>query len=206
MNQTDPNIDAYIAGAAGFARPVMNKLRKLLHDNCPDIAETTKWGFPHFEYRGKILFSMAAFKAHCACGFRLAPIMKDPEGLFQTEEKTAMGHLGRITSLNDLPSDKILIVYLKEAMLLTEQGASLPKKIAVRIQQDARSEDFERALHKNKTALVQFRSFPPSKQKDYIQWITEAKQTVTREKRIQTAIEWISEGKGRNWKYEATKK
>ena len=60
---------------------------------------------------------------------------------------------------------------------------------------------FATALKKNRKAQANFDAFPPSHKREYIEWITDAKQEATRERRIDTAVEWIAEGKQRNWKY-----
>ena len=69
MPKTDPRVNAYIAKAQPFAKPILIRFRKAVHAGCPDVTETMKWSFPHFDYKG-VLCSTAAFKAHCACGLR----------------------------------------------------------------------------------------------------------------------------------------
>jgi uncharacterized protein YdeI (YjbR/CyaY-like superfamily) len=204
MATKDPRIDAYIDRSADFAKPILDHLRALVHKACPDVVETIKWSFPNFDYKGSILCSMASFKQHCAFGFWLGAVMKDSEGIFiKGEDKSAMGQLGQIKSLKDLPSEKVLIAYLKEAASLIDQGVKLPKKEkATNASAIEVPGYFSAYLKKNKAALEQFNKFPPSHRKEYIQWITEAKTEATREKRMATAIEWIAEGKSRNWKYE----
>ena len=128
MTNTDRRIDAYIAKAGDFARPVLEHLRKLVHKACPVVEETIKWGFPHFDYKGNMLCSMAAFKQHCAFGFWKASLLKDPAGVLQRGEESSAGSLGRITSLKDLPADKILLAYIKEAVTLNDQGVKLPPR------------------------------------------------------------------------------
>lgn len=203
MISIDSRVDAYIEKAAPFAQDILSHLRQLVHDHCPDVKETLKWGCPHFEYNGKILFSMAAFKQYCACGFRLATVMNDPHGLFQLEDRTAMGHLGRITAVKDLPSDKIFAWYIKEAVKLTDMGAK-PAKAEKQVVAPPEEvpDDFRTALKKNKKALAVFEKFAPSHRKEYLDWITEAKREETRNKRIAQAIEWMSEGKNRHWRYQ----
>src|SRR5205085_5821992 len=115
-------IDAYIAKSADFAKPVLNHIRKLVHEACPDVEEKMKWSFPHFDYKGEMMCSMAAFKQHCAFGFWKAALMKDPKLVENAKTEEAMGHMGRITSLKDLPPDKKLTGYIKEAMKLNELG------------------------------------------------------------------------------------
>lgn len=202
MGKKNQKVDAYIAKSADFAKPILNHIRELVHKACPDVEEVIKWSFPHFDYKG-IMFSMAAFKQHCACNFWKAKIMKDPHKILSTEERTAMGNFGQIKSLKDLPSDKIFIGYIKEAVKLNEDGIALPPKKIDKDKKELTVPDFfTKALKKNKTAFKNFEEFSYSKKKDYVSWLNEAKSEETRKKRMETAVEWISEGKSRNWKYE----
>jgi len=203
MPAKDPRVDAYIVKSAEFARPILEHFRALIHKTCPDVRETMKWSFPHFEYKG-VLCSMAAFKQHCAFGFWKGAIMKDPHGYFNPPENKAMGHLGRITSLSDLPPDKHLIAYIKEAIELNERGVPLPslRKNGEKNKKELKVPGYiTKALKKNKKALETFEGFSYNHKKEYVEWITEAKTEETRNKRIATMLEWLAEGKPRNWKY-----
>jgi uncharacterized protein YdeI (YjbR/CyaY-like superfamily) len=201
MSNRLPEVDAYIAQAAPFARPILERLRALFHKACPLVQETIKWSFPHFEYHG-VLGSMAAFKQHVSFGFWKGKLISDSQGLFRGIGKTTMNAL-RLETLADLPSDKVLLAYIKEAARLNEEGVRLPpaKKKATKKKPLAVPDYFLAALRKNQKALATFESFSPSHKREYVEWITEAKQEATREKRLATAIEWLSEGKPRNWKY-----
>jgi len=207
MASTDRRIDGYIVRSADFAIPILQHLRAVVHEACPDVQETMKWSFPHFQYKKTILCSMASFKQHCAFGFWLGSQMKDPEGILEKGERSSMGHLGRITSLKDIPSKKILIKYLKEAMVLIDKGAKLEKKTAAPAKKALVVPSyFLSALKKNKNAYLTFMNFSYSHRKEYVQWITEAKTLETRNKRMNVAIAWLEEGKSRNWKYEKPSK
>jgi len=200
MVKKDNRVDLYIAKAKPFAQPILNHLRALVHQACPDVEESIKWSFPNFEYKG-IFCSMAAFKEHCSFGFWKASLMKDAEKL-KDNQQSAMGHAGKIKSLKDLPSDKIVMGWIKEAAKLNEDGIKLPPRKKTEFKDLDVPDYFLKAVSKNKKALVIFEKFPPSHKKEYVQWITEAKTEDTRNRRRNTAIEWIAEGKGRNWKYE----
>ncbi|HVV05741.1 MAG TPA: YdeI/OmpD-associated family protein [Puia sp.] len=202
MATIDPRIDAYIQKSADFARPILEHIRKLVHKAYPNVEETVKWGMPFFMNNGAILCNMAAFKEHCAFGFWNAPLLKDPEGILHVKEKNAMGHLDRITSKKDLPADKILIAYIQESAALNEAGIKkvVPKKAPKK--ELPVPEELAAALKKNKKAQATFEGFSPSHRREYIEWITEAKTDATREKRIATTVEWLTEGKSRMWKYE----
>jgi uncharacterized protein YdeI (YjbR/CyaY-like superfamily) len=202
MVKKDPRIDAYIKKSAPFAQPILTHLRQLVHKTCPDAEETIKWGFPHFDYKG-ILCSMAAFKQHCSFGFWKASLMKNAEGKIAVAEKHSMGHLGKLTSIKDLPSDKIMVSYIREAMMLNETETKLPAKSKAPAKKTVLKTPaiLQTALDKNKKAKTIFDAFSPSQQKEYIVWITEAKTEATKLRRLEQAIEWMEEGKVRMWKY-----
>lgn len=203
MAAIDPRIDEYISKAADFAKPILSHLRDVIHTACPNVEETMKWSFPHFQYAGSILCSMAAFKQHCAFGFWLGSKMKDPDKILAAvAERTAMGHFGQIKSLGDLPSDEVLIKYIREAMVLNEEGVKIAKKVKPAVGKEIEVPSyFLDALKQSPAALSAFQKFSPSHKKEYLEWITEAKTEATRDKRMATAIEWIGEGKSRHWKY-----
>ena len=196
----DPRIDAYVAKAAGFAQPILKRLRALVHAACPEAEETIKWGMPSFTLKGKILCGMAAFKAHATFGFW----HRGMEKLLAKEfGKTydAMGHMGRITSLADLPNDSDLQRYLRRAAELIKSGMPARPKRKPKPELPV-PQDLATALKKNKTAAAAWEKFAPSHRREYIEWITEAKRAETRATRLATTLEWLTAGKRRNWKYE----
>ena len=134
MSEMDSRVDAYIEKAAPFAKPILLKLRKLIFQACPEVKETIKWSFPNYEVHGAMLCNMAAFKEHCSFGFWKASLLKDPDGILHLAEKNSMGHLDRLRSLKDLPADKILISYLKEAALLNKNKVKVvrPKTVSTK--------------------------------------------------------------------------
>ena len=197
----DRRIDAYIAAAQPFARPILDHLRRVVHTACPDAEETIKWRFPHFMVGGAILCSMAAFREHCAFTFWKAALMKDAALMANARSERAMGHLGRITSLQDLPSDRKLTAYLREAAALNLRGITPVKKKPARKGPPVIPVYLRTALSRSAAAKKVFHSFTDAQKREYVEWLTEAKTETTREKRLKTAVEWISEGKVRNWKY-----
>jgi uncharacterized protein YdeI (YjbR/CyaY-like superfamily) len=197
----DPRIDAKIAASPEFARPILTHLRKLAHKACPDAEETIKWGMPHFTYKGAILFGMGSFKAHIAMGFWLGSLIVGDKA---SEE--AMGQFGRVTSMKDLPSDKVIAGFIKKAMALIDQGVKNPMRS---VQKRSKPKPPPRvpaflaaAFRGDAAAQAGFKGLPPGKQREYVEWLAEAKTEATREKRLAQALEWMAEGKGRNWKYE----
>ncbi len=202
MPSTNSRIDAYIEKSADFAKPILKHLRKLVHKACPEVEEAIKWSMPFFDYKGP-LCNMASFKQHCTFGFWKTALMADPGGILSDKKDDAMGCLGRITCMEDLPADAIIIGFIKEAKRLNDENVKLPPRPKITTQTELEiPADMVAALAINKKAKEQFYNFTPGKKKEYIVWITEAKTEATRLSRMATAIEWISEGKARNWKYE----
>jgi uncharacterized protein YdeI (YjbR/CyaY-like superfamily) len=198
--KANPAVDAYIREAAPFARPILKKVRALFHKACPDIEETMKWSFPHFEYRG-VVGSMAAFKRHAVFGFWKASLLPDPHGLLSVDGKTEMCR-ARFTDVSELPPDRVLLTYIRAAVALNEQGVRVKRPKREKRPEAEVPADLRAALKKNKKALATFEGFSPSHRREYLEWITEAKQEATRQKRIAQAIEWMAEGKSRHWKYQ----
>jgi len=205
MGTKDPRVDAYIAKSADFAKPILTRLRSLIHGTCPSVEETMKWSFPHFMYKSpieknaRVLCSMASFKQHCAFGFWYGD-----GGTRSGDTKTSegMGQYGKITSLADLPSDKSLVKQIKDAVKLHDLGIKPAPRPRSAVKRELVVPDYlTAALKKNKKALATFDQFNYSNKKEYVEWITEAKTEETRKTRLQTAVEWMSEGKARNWKY-----
>jgi uncharacterized protein YdeI (YjbR/CyaY-like superfamily) len=200
----NPKVDAYIAKAQPFAQPILSHVRELAHKACPDVEEEMKWSMPFFTLRGVILGHMAAFKQHCAVGF-WGPEMKailNEDGVLS---ETGMGVLGKIASLKDLPSDKKLLTYYRQAAGFVATGQRT--KSLVRPPKSKKPpleapKELAAALKKNKIAAKVYAGFSPSCQREYNEWIGEAKRSETRDKRVATAIEWMAEGKQRHWKYQ----
>jgi uncharacterized protein YdeI (YjbR/CyaY-like superfamily) len=188
----DPRIDALIAKAAPFAQPILTHLRALTHKALPDAEETIKWGMPHFTLGGKNIAGMAAFKAHAA-------FMIHGDG----RQGEAMGQYGKLTSLADLPDDAALTAKLHDARDRLTSGVKVPKAKPAAKAEIPMPDDFAEALAQNGQASVHFDGFAPSQRREYLEWITEAKRDETRAKRLVQAVEWIAEGKKRNWKYES---
>lgn len=199
MTPPDPRIDAYIAKSAEFARPILSHLRAVVHAACPEAEETLKWGAPSFTYRGKILCGMAAFKQHAAFGFWQGAQVT---GNGTEEGGEGMGQVGRLTRLSDLPGKRELAGYLRQAMALIDSGAKrVPTRAAAPRASLEVPDDLAAALRKNAKARATFDGFAPGYRRDYIEWITEAKREDTRQRRLEQTVEWLSEGKSRNWKY-----
>jgi uncharacterized protein YdeI (YjbR/CyaY-like superfamily) len=203
----NPQVDAYIAKSQPFAQPILEHIRQLVHKACPGVVETIKWSRPFFEYKGAILGNMSAFKEHCSFGFwgeEIAAVLRK-EKLLQPD---AMGSLGRITRVEDLPSSKQMLTLLRQAVGFIDRGeytspiAARQKVVKAPATPVEASPEFAKALKANRNASAAYAKFSPSCKREYVEWIADAKREETRDKRIATAIEWISEGKQRNWKYQ----
>jgi uncharacterized protein YdeI (YjbR/CyaY-like superfamily) len=207
MAEHEARIDGYIAKSAEFARPILQHVRDLVHKGCPEVQEEIKWGRPFFVHRGVILCNIAAFKEHCSLGFWGAEMGKvlRANGLV---EDGAMGTFGRITTLKDLPLDRKLLAYIRQAAGFVEEGkGETVMAVSRRVVKAPKPAigappEFMTALNKSKAAKKVFEEFSPSCKREYVEWIVEAKRPETRERRIAQAVEWISEGKQRNWKYQ----
>ncbi|MFN0137235.1 MAG: YdeI/OmpD-associated family protein [Phycisphaerae bacterium] len=225
----DPRVDAYIAKSAAFARPILVYLRELVHEACPSVQENIKWGMPSFEYNG-MLCSMAAFKQHVSFGFWKHELVVGPQGAAANTKRVnkagaakkasssaaktdapavskgksgnGMGEFGKVAQIADLPPRKKLIEYVRRAVRLNDEGVKAPRVVKKARPPAKVPDDLAAALRRNKTAATNFAAMSPSHQREYIEWIVEAKRPETREKRLATTIEWVGEGKARNWKYE----
>ena len=201
MGKKDPRIDAYIAKSAAFAKPILKRLRKVVHAGCPEVEETLKWNMPAFMYKGP-LAGMAAFKQHCTFGFwKHALLAREGNGAFKGAAQ-AMGQFGRITSLSDLPGEKALLRLVEKAAALNEQGVKLPPRPKPKPNRKLSAPaDLMRALRKNPKALEAFEGFSYSHRKEYVEWVVVAKTDETRARRLATAVDWMAQGKSRHWKY-----
>jgi uncharacterized protein YdeI (YjbR/CyaY-like superfamily) len=196
----DDRVDAYIQRAAPFAQPILTHIRKMVHAACPDAIETVKWQHPQFEYKGPMM-GMAAFKQYCVLGFWKSKLLV-AQGLPVPDGENPMGYNDRLTSVRDLPSDRDLTKIIKAAMALNDAGIKVPRPKTAPKPPVKPPAYFLAALKKSKKAHAAWAAFSPSHQREYVEWVTEAKTDETRERRLTQAVEWMAEGKSRNWKYE----
>jgi uncharacterized protein YdeI (YjbR/CyaY-like superfamily) len=194
---TDPRVDEYIAKSAPFARPILRKIRAVIHAGCPAVEETMKWSFPHFMHHG-ILCSMASFKSHCAFGFSKEQLMTGTLG----RDGAVTPQFGRVTSVKDLPSRAAFLRLVREAARLNEDGVKPAARTAPDRTRSVRAPaDLLAALKNNAQARAAYDEMSPSHKREYIEWITEAKRDETRKRRVAAAVEWMAEGGIRDWRY-----
>jgi uncharacterized protein YdeI (YjbR/CyaY-like superfamily) len=201
MGTRDPRIDAYIAKQQDFAQPILLHIREVVHAACPDVEETLKWSSPHFDYNGSMMCAMAAFKEHAIFGFWKGKLMK---GVSPNRNNggEAMGNYGRLTLVKDLPSKKELTALIREAMRLNDEGIVVPRTKPASKPEAKVPAELAGALKKHQAASAAFKAFSPSQRREYVEWIDDAKRDETKARRVAQAVEWIAEGKGRNWKYQ----
>jgi uncharacterized protein YdeI (YjbR/CyaY-like superfamily) len=197
MGTKDARVDAYIKKAPDFAKPILTHLREVVHSACPDVVETMKWSVPFFDYKGPFC-NMASFKEHCAFGFWKSALVL---GKTETGTTSSAGSFGRITKVSDLPSKQQLTKYVKLAMKLNDEGVKVATRKAAPKKELPVPPDLAAALQKNKKAMDHFNAFSPSQQREYIEWIVEAKGDETRQRRLETTVAQSAEGKSRHWKY-----
>ena len=195
----EPRIDAYIAKAAPFAAPILTHLLGVVHAACPQVEETIRWGMPSFTYNGSILCQMAAFKAHASFGFWQR---EQATGEAPAKDKEAMGQFGRLISIADLPAEAELKAMITRAMAVIDSGVKAPRPIKHPKPPVTLPDDLAAALAAMPAAQATYDGFPEGQKREYVEWITDAKRAETRASRIADAVEWMAEGKRRNWKYE----
>jgi len=199
-------IDGYISKARPFAQEILSELRKVVHEYCPEVEEGWKWSFPHFMYKGSILCSMAAFKQHCAFGFWLQSQMKDVHGIFKREAEGGMGHLGKIQSVADLPSADKLGAYILQAKELIDSGVKLKKAPALPKARELNiPKELVEALKNNPVSEAVFENFSFTNKKEYVDWLNDAKTDATFQRRLETMLSNLREGKVKEWKYQKSK-
>lgn len=202
MTKFNPEVDAYIAKSADFAKPILEYLREIIHNNCPDVEEFIKWGIPHLDYKGDMMCILASSSKHCSFSLYKAELMSDPKLLESVKNGQKMGYMDKIKAFSDLPSEETLVTYIKEAMDLNEKGIKKSKPVSDKPKVLEMPDYFAEKLAANPEAKEIFETKSASFRKDYLAWIIDAKTEDTRQKRMEQSLEWISEGKGRFWQYQ----
>lgn len=202
MTQFNKKVNDYITKSESFAKPILEHLRQVIHDTCPEVQEDIKWGIPHYTYKGDHLLMLAGFKNHCSFSIYKAEFLKDKEIVESIKAGKKFGYMDKLKSISELPSKKVLVSLIKEAMIINEQG--IKKVIAVSDKPKViETPDYlVKAINANKKAKAVWESKSDAFRKDYLVWIVDAKTDVTRQKRIEQTLEWVTEGKGRFWQYE----
>lgn len=204
IKNADPKVTQYIENSEEFARPILNHLRELIHENCPDVVESIKWAIPHFDYKNDFMCVLASAKNHCSLTFIKSEFMTEPRFGGGKTVKPGQRFMSRITSMSELPSDEELAGFVKQAMDLNDRGVKLDKtaKAAPSSEPLETPEYFLEALSRNPVAQQVFENQSTSFRKNYIVWLETAKTDATRQRRIDESLEWIAEGKGKFWKYD----
>ncbi len=197
MGKRDRRVDAYIQKSPDFAKPILTNIREVVHEACPAVEESMKWSAPFFDYKG-VLCGMAAFKQYCGLNLWKGSLILGDDG-----KRDSAGQFGALRTISDLPPRNVLVGYIRQAAKLNEEGVKVPGRDTKTKKPEAKvPSDLAAAMKQNKKAKSAFDAFSPSQRREYVEWLSGAKTDATREKRLTTAIEWMSEGKSRNWKYQ----
>jgi hypothetical protein len=193
---TDERVDAYIAKAPEYARPILEKLRGLVHRADKGIEETIKWGSPTFTKTG-IVCSMVAFKKHVGFWFHKGALLEDPKGLFNHGDHNKEM---RAVNLTDPKSMDVrgLTALVKEAVVVDARGDKPP---AAKTKPVVVPAELRALLARNRKAKGFFDALPPSHRRAYVDWIEEARRSETRARRLAQTVEMLAEGKRRNDQY-----
>jgi len=202
MTQLNPKVDAYIAKSEDFAKPILEYLREIIHETCPDAEEDVKWGTPHYSYKSDHLCMMGGFKNHCSFSLYKAEFMTDKEITESVKAGKKFGYMDKLKTVAELPSKEVLVSLLKEAMTINEKGIKKEKAVSDKPKVIETPDYLTAVLNANNEAKVVWESKSDAYRKDYLVWIIDAKTEATRQKRIDQSLEWIAEGKGRFWQYE----
>lgn len=191
MAKLEPRIDDHIAKAGAFARPILEHFRALVHKTIPECEEAIKWGMPHFTLGGRNLAGMAAFKKHVSIFFH------------HDEQPGGTGKFRQIAAMEDLAEDSLIEERLRAAVERLSSAAAQPRTKAAAAPKPVPDmpSAFSQALIAA-AAMDRFDMMAPGYRREYIEWVADAKTDATRDKRIAQAVEWIGEGKHRNWKYQ----
>lgn len=196
MNEASENITAYIEKATPEFKEVMIALRSVLNNPNFDIKEDWKWGAPNFNNEGMICW-LAHFRNHVGMNFFKGTLIKDKYNLFTHYREEKGNRQLKFSDINQIIPEQIEY-YIEEAIKLNQENIKVVKKEI----DTSLPLDLETELNNNPKAKMFFESLAPSYKRDYIEWIEEAKREATRTKRLATTMEWLSEGKKKNWKYE----
>lgn len=202
MGTKDTRVDAYIAKQQPFAKEICTRVRAIVHEAAPDITEDIKWGHVAFMHKG-IVCGLAAFKHHVVFHFWKASLLGGSHARRSTDDKT-LEQLAKLKSVDELPSKSVIASLVKAAVKLNDGAVKVPKSpmAAKKTKAPLRTPpSLAKALARNAKAKSTYQGFSPSHKREYVEWICDAKSVETRDRRIEQALGWMSEGKPRNWKY-----
>lgn len=202
MNNLNKKVDDYIAKSEPFAKPILEHLRAIIHETCPDVGEDIKWGTPHYSYKGDHLCMLGSFKNHCSFSIYKAEFLKDEKIAASVKAGKKFGYMDKVKSVSELPSTETLISLIKEAMSINEQGIKKVIPVSDKPKTLETPDYLLDALAANEKAKAVWESKSDAFRKDYLVWIIDAKTDATRQKRIEQSLEWLADGKGRFWQYE----
>ncbi len=192
MNAPNPKVDWFFA-KEGPWREAYAKLRTIALES--GLTEELKWGHPCYTLKGKNVILIHGFKEYCALLFHKGVLLKDDHKLLiQQTENVQGGRQIRFTSVKGIvKSAPVLRAYIQEAIVVEEKGLNVPMKTTAEF---ALPEEFAAKLKAMPALKKAFNALTPGRQRAYLLHFGDAKQSKTRETRIEKHIERILAGKG----------
>jgi uncharacterized protein YdeI (YjbR/CyaY-like superfamily) len=189
---TNPKVDSVLSKAEKW-QDEFGKLREIAL-GC-GLAEELKWGQPCYTHEGSNIVVIHGFKDYCAYLFFKGALMKDPEGILvqQTANVQAARQI-RFTSAKQITGMKAALkAYILEAIAVEKAGLEVSYKKTTEF---SMPEEFERKLDASPRLRTAFEALTPGRQRAYLLHFSSAKQSKTREARVEKCIPQILEGKG----------
>lgn len=193
-NQTNPNVDFFFSKAKKWKKE-FEKLRAIILD-C-GLTEELKWGQPCYTYQGKNIVLIHGFKEYCAILFFKGVLLKDTKGiLIQQTENVQAGRQVRFTNARQIAKmEKFLKAYIFEAIEIEKAGLKVKHK---KTSDFKIPEEFQKKLDEIPSLKTSFEALTPGRQRAYIFYFSQPKQSKTRESRIEKYLQHIINGKGIN--------
>lgn len=192
MSHSNPKVDAYLK-RCGKWRQEVEALRKIVLDS--QVTEELKWGSPCYTVQKKNIVLIHVFKDYCALLFFKGALLKDARGILiqQTENVQAARQI-RFTDVREIVAMKtILKAYIAEAIEVERAGLKIDFK---KTTQFTIPDEFQKKLDENPALKTAFDGLTPGRQRAYILHFSRAKQSSTRESRVEKCIQQILDGKG----------
>jgi hypothetical protein len=195
--QPQERINLYIAELPDWQRKHLVRVRQLIHSTEERIEEAWRGNAPHFDHQGSLI-GMHAFKSCVSIWFHKGASLKDGHGLFKLTEKDAEREVRKYKiHEGESINEKAFLDLLKQALKVNAAQAggaeTKPTSRALVV-----PSDMEQVLRKDEQAWAQWEGLAASHKREYVEWITDAKQDETRKRRLAKALEMIRDGQAKN--------
>jgi uncharacterized protein YdeI (YjbR/CyaY-like superfamily) len=191
-NRINLKVDAFLKEETKW-REEFTQLRKIVL--ACGLDEELKWGKPCYSLEGSNVVLIHGFKEYCALLFMKGALLKDPQGILiqQTENVQAARQI-RFTNVSEIVKLQTAIkAYIKEAIGLEKSGIEVKYK---KTSEFPMPEEFKNKLAHNPSLKTAFEALTPGRQRGYLLYFAAAKQSATREARIEKCMDLIFDGKG----------